>query len=231
MSLSKKDRWKMFNTISATYDTINRWMTFGMDITWRKAIIRTLSDSCQTLLDVASGTMDVAITAAKKKSAINSITAMDMASDMLSIGEKKCQELGIKNIKSVVADVHHMPFDDQSFDAITVSFGIRNFEHLGQAFLDMHRVLNPSGELIILETCQPSNKLMTFFNHLYLRFWVQFIANMISGKKDAYAYLSNSIKNFHQPKELQNMLKEAGFKQVNTKYFALKSVQLIHAVK
>ena len=141
----------MFNQISKTYDLINRFITFGLDISWRNAMIECLPQSCSNLLDIASGTMDVAIAATKKRPDIISITALDMAKDMLHIGDQKCKKNHIKTIHSKVADVHNMPFDDNSFDAATVSFGIRNFENLDQAFSDTCRVIKPNGSLLFLK--------------------------------------------------------------------------------
>ena len=221
----------MFNQISKTYDLINRFITFGMDINWRNAMINLLPTPCSNVLDIASGTMDVAISATKKRPDIQSIIALDMAEDMLSIGEKKCQYQHIKTIQKKVADVHQMPFEDASFDAATVSFGIRNFEHLDQAFKDTHRVIKPNGSFIILESCQPSNKVLALLNTIYLKTWVRGMGLLLSGNGDSYGYLAKSIQTFHSPDELSDMLKLAGFKQVTIRFFMFQSVQLIHAVK
>ena len=231
MQPSKKNRWIMFNQISKTYDLINRFITFGLDISWRNAMIECLPQSCSNLLDIASGTMDVAIAATKKRPDIISITALDMAKDMLHIGDQKCKKNHIKTIHSKVADVHNMPFDDNSFDAATVSFGIRNFENLDQAFSDTCRVIKPNGSFIILESCQPSNRILILLNNLYLKIWVRGMGALLSGNGDSYGYLANSIQTFHSPQELQQMLIKAGFKSVSIQYFMCQSVQLIHAVK
>ena len=221
----------MFNQISNTYDLINRFITFGMDITWRNAMIKCLPQPCSALLDIASGTMDVAITATKKRPDIQSITALDMAENMLKIGEQKCQHQRIQTIQSKVADVHNMPFDDATFDAATVSFGIRNFEHLDAAFKDTCRVIKPNGSFIILESCQPANKALAWLNNMYLKIWVRGMGALLSGNGDSYGYLAKSIQTFYSPDALSDMLKSAGFKQVTIRYFMFQSVQLIHAVK
>lgn len=228
---SKKERWVMFDAIANTYDQINRCITFGFDIYWRNAMVSKISKKAFNLLDVASGTMDVAITAAKKCKQLTSITALDMAKDMLSIGEEKCQKKGIKMISSLVADVHHLPFNAQSYDAVTVSFGIRNFEKLDAAFKEVHRVLKTGGELIILESCQPKNPFMRVLNNLYLRWWVQPIGGIMSGKKAAYSYLMETIETFSTPEELSEMLKSAGFSTVNVHLVMFQSVQMIYAIK
>ena len=221
----------MFDSIASTYDKINRWITFGSDIYWRNAMVNKISSKATSLLDVASGTMDVALTAVKKCQQLQLVTALDMAKDMLLIGEEKCRKIGVTKIKSVVADVHEMPFSDNTYDALTVSFGIRNFEHLNDAFSEMHRVLNNGGSLIILESCQPRNRLLKILNHCYLKYWVQPIGGVFSGKKAAYSYLMETIESFSTPEELKNMLIAAGFSKVEIKFVMFQSVQIIYAVK
>ena len=231
MQPSKKNRWIMFNRISKTYDLINRFITFGMDIKWRSAMINLLPKPCDNVLDIASGTMDVAIAAIKQRPDIKSIVALDMAEEMLKIGEKKCHVGQISHIQSKVADVHNMPFDDQSFDAATVSFGIRNFEHLDEAFKDTYRVIKCGGSFIILESSQPSNKLLAFLNNIYLNTWVRGMGFFLSGHGDSYGYLAKSIQTFDTSQELKEKLLNVGFKQVTVQTFMFQSVQLIHAIK
>ena len=221
----------MFNKISKTYDLINRFITFGMDINWRNQMIRLWPDQCDQLLDIASGTMDVAISAIKIRPDIKSIIALDMAENMLEIGAKKCQSLSIHQIQKKVADIHHLPYQDQSFDAATVSFGIRNFEKLDIAFNETHRVLKSGGKFIILESCQPKSKLLAFLNNIYLKTWVRGMGILFSGNGDSYGYLAKSIQTFHSPEELKEMLVQSGFRNVNIRYFMFQSVQLIHATK
>ena len=229
--VSKNERWHMFNAISATYDSVNRWITFGADSHWRSQLVARIPNSARYLVDVAAGTMDVAIAAAKQCPQLIRITALDMAQHMLAIGDEKCKKTGVQNVESLVADVHRLPMAKNSVDAITVAFGIRNFEHLDVAFLDMHRVLAPGAPLLILESCQPKQGVLRQLNRWYLRWWVQPIGGWLSGKADAYAYLSDSIDEFHSPETLRGMLINAGFSSVTTTYFMAQSVQLIHAVK
>ena len=134
-------------------------------------------------------------------------------------------------VDAMVADVHQLPMNDNTVDAITVAFGIRNFEHLDTAFTEMHRVLVTGAPVLILESCQPKNRVLRQLNRWYLRWWVQPIGGRLSGKADAYAYLSESIDEFHSPETLRSMLSNAGFSSVTTTYFMAQSVQLIHAVK
>ncbi len=229
--VSKNERWHMFDAISATYDTINRWITFGADAHWRSQLVARIPSTARYLVDVAAGTMDVAIAAAKQCQQLTRITALDMAQHMLAIGEEKCKKNGLGVVAAMVADVHRLPMAENSVDAITVAFGIRNFEHLDRAFAEMYRVLAPGGPLLILESCQPKQAWLRQLNRWYLRWWVQPIGGRLSGKADAYAYLSESIDEFHSPETLRTMLGNAGFSSVTTTYFMAQSVQLIHAVK
>ena len=221
----------MFNKISKTYDLINRFITFGMDIRWRNAMIQLLPSSCHQVLDIASGTMDVAITACKKRPDIQRVIALDMAENMLAIGEKKCRAQHINAIQAKVADVHQLPFDNGAFDAATVSFGIRNFEHLDQAFKETYRVIKPGGSFVILESCQPRNWWLAMLNNIYLNTWVRGMGILFSGNGDSYGYLAKSIQTFHSPEKLKGMLESAGFSRVDIRYFMFQSVQLIHAIK
>ena len=231
VDVQKKERWLMFNTIADTYDKANRWITFGCDILWRKAVVAAIPNTAKTLLDIASGTMDVAIAAASQHPNLSAITAMDMAQDMLHIGEQKCKQKNIDIIQPLVADVHNIPLNTAAMDAITVSFGIRNFEHLDTAFTEMHRVLNTNGHLVILETCQPQSKLLRYFNYLYLKCWVQWVGKTFTKDPSAYTYLMNTIKTFHSPSTLKQKLLNAGFQHVDISFHMLQSVQIIHAHK
>ena len=221
----------MFDGIASTYDKVNRWITFGSDVYWRNKLVQKISLTASSLIDVASGTMDVAITAVKNCPQLKHVIALDMAKEMLDIGEKKCEAMGISKIVKQVADVHQLPFNDNAHDAITVSFGIRNFESLPTAFKEMHRVLKPKGDLIILESCQPKNRLLRFLNNVYLRFWVIPIGSFFSGERSAYSYLMESIEAFSSPEELKQALLSAGFKKVEIEFVMFQSVQIIHAIK
>ena len=221
----------MFNDIATTYNIVNTFMTFGLDRIWRRALIRCLPTSCDALLDVASGTMDVAICVTKQRPDIGRIVAMDMAENMLNIGVKRCNRGQINTIESCVGDAHHIPFNDHEFDAVTVSFGIRNFDQLPVAFKEMHRVLNDGGHLVILESNQPSSAIMRAVNTLYLRSWVRLIGWMVSGNLSSYTYLAESIRAFYRPHDLQSMLRDAGFKTVTVSTHMMESVQIIHAIR
>lgn len=221
----------MFNAISKTYDRVNRLMTLGLDVFWRNALVKSLPMTCNLVLDLASGTMDVAIAIQKNRPDVRRIIALDMAKDMLDIGTKKCEANQIKIIEPLVADVHQLPFDDAVFDAVTVSFGIRNFERLDRAFSEAYRVLKPGGVCLILESCQPSNPWLRWLNGVFLHGWVRLVGRLVSGHSDSYAYLAATIQTFDSTTSLCQRLTTAGFQTVTPRFFMAQSVQLIHAVK
>ena len=221
----------MFNKISKSYDLINRFITFGLDIKWRKEVINKLPMPCKNVLDIASGTMDVAIQMTESRPDIKKIIALDMAKDMLNIGSEKCNKKSITKIKPVISDVHNMPYPNEAFCAATVAFGIRNFENLPKAFKEIYRVLKTKSSFIILESCQPINPIMKFLNGIYLNTWVRLMGILFSGHGDSYGYLAKSIQTFYSPEQLRDMLLKTGFKKVNIQYFMFQSVQLIHAIK
>ena len=221
----------MFNQIASSYDFINRLITFGMDVSWRKQVVNRLPSNCRSVLDIASGTMDVAIAIATNHVNKPSVIALDMAENMLSIGQQKCQDLGIESIQTVVADVHQLPFKDGSFCSATVAFGIRNFEQLDVAFKEVFRVLSHGGDLIILESSNPSNACLRWMNRLFLNTWVRLMGLLFSGKGDSYGYLAKSIQEFESSAQLVQLLKQSGFTSVGVDYFMCQSVQLIHAKK
>ena len=189
----------MFDSIASTYDNINRWITFGSDIFWRDQMIKCIPTSATHLVDVASGTMDVAIAASKQCPNLTKITALDMAKDMLQLGEDKCRKASIHHVDSMVADVHELPMANDSVDAITVAFGIRNFERLQVAFSEMHRALTPGAPLIILESCQPNHPWVRQLNRWYLKWWVQPIGAMLSGKSQRIRICLKALNPFILP--------------------------------
>ena len=194
----KEQVQEMFDTISPSYDGLNRVMTLRMDISWRKHVREKIAQiKPGTILDVATGTGDLAIELSKIPSA--HITAVDISQGMLSVGEKKVKELGLsERIVMQVADSENLPFADGSFDAVTVSFGIRNFENLHKGLSELRRVLRSGGRLVILETSVPT------------RFPYK------QGYKNAYAYLSESAAKFPFGKKLSGILKEEiGFSKVH----------------
>ena len=153
-NLSKKEQVaKMFNTISGNYDGLNRMISFGMDVKWRKKVVEIIGENNpKNILDIATGTGDLAINFAKNTSA-TSITGLDISEGMLNVGKHKIgKEKLTSKIEMILGDSENLPFNDNSFDAISVAFGVRNFENLEKGLSEILRVLKPNGTFVVLET-------------------------------------------------------------------------------
>lgn len=221
----------MFNNISGNYDFLNRLITFGMDKKWRKNMLELLKkEKPDTILDVATGTGDMAILFAKTDA--EKIVGIDIAQGMLDIADKKIEKLNLQErVTTDNQNSEELNYSDHSFDAVTVSYGIRNFENLNKGLKEIYRVLNKNGVFIILETSQPTNKLIKPFFLLYTKLFMPVIARLFSKDKNAYKYLSSSAINFPYGEELKKIIKEVGFRDVtlypqfygaSTIYFARK---------
>ena len=207
----------MFDTISGEYDSLNRVISFGIDIKWRKTVVEMIKDQKpENVLDIATGTGDLAInlveTQAKK------IIGLDISQGMLEIGKTKIKQQGLDHtIEMLVGDSENMPFEDNSFDAITVAFGIRNFENLEVGLKEILRVLKPEGTFVILETSVPTKFPFKQGYHLYTKYLLPLIGRMFSKDRNAYSYLSESASKFPYGEQLNNILREIGF--INVKDF------------
>jgi demethylmenaquinone methyltransferase/2-methoxy-6-polyprenyl-1,4-benzoquinol methylase len=218
-SLNKKEQVeKMFDTISEDYDGLNRVISFGTDVKWRKKVLKLiLEKKPKTILDIATGTGDLAIKFAMKTNA-KKIIGLDLSEGMLSIARNKVENTLFENtIEFVKGDSEHLLYDDNTFDAITVSFGIRNFENLKKGLSEILRVLKPNGLFIILETSVPTGFPQKQGYHFYINIILPLIGKLFSKDKVAYRYLSNSASVFPYGKALNNILKEIGFIDVECK--------------
>ena len=208
----KEQVQEMFDTISPSYDGLNRVMTLRMDITWRRRVREKVAEvKAGTILDVATGTGDLAIELSKIANA--HITGVDISQGMLSVGVKT---LGLsERITMQLADSEHLPFADGSFDAVTVSFGVRNFENLQKGLSELRRVLRPGGRLVILETSVPTRFPYKQGYKFYTKFVVPLMGKLLAKNQNAYAYLSESAAKFPFGKQLANILEsEIGFSRV-----------------
>lgn len=213
---SKKEQvTQMFDTISKEYDSINRIMTFGIDSTWRKKVIGIIAKKNPNyILDIASGTGDLAILAAKKTKA-STIIGADISEGMLEIGKQKISKLNLTNrIKMQVADSENLPFSNHYFDAITVAFGVRNFENLDKGIQEIHRVLKPKGVFVVLETSVPKYPIIKQLYLLHSNLLLPLFGKLFSKDPKAYTYLSKSAKKFPYGKDFNNILIKNGFKEV-----------------
>jgi len=205
---------KMFDTISNEYDGLNRVISFGIDIKWRKKVVAMIAaTNPQNVLDVATGTGDLAINLAE--TGANKIIGLDISAGMLSVGQKKIKEKNLdQTIEMVQADSENLPFEDNHFDAITVAFGIRNFETLEKGLAEILRVLKPGGLFVILETSVPTKTPFKQGYTFYSNQILPLIGRLFSKDKDAYAYLSESASVFPYGEKLNNILRKIGFTTV-----------------
>lgn len=203
----------MFDQISGRYDLLNRILSGGIDKGWRKKALKELkSNQPKNLLDIATGTADVAIMAAKELKCLENITGIDISAGMLDYGRIKITAKGLnQKIKLQQADSASIPAETNSFDAATVAFGVRNFEQLEAGLQEILRVLKPGGKLVVLEFSKPKNKLVRFVYQLYMRFVTPSIGKWVSKNRDAYAYLDESIRKFPEGKKFLDVLKTTGY--------------------
>lgn len=204
---------QMFDNISGNYDLLNRILSMGIDVSWRKKVVKSVQkENPSTILDIATGTGDLAIAMAKATSA--KITGFDLSAGMLEVGKKKVAEQKLdQQIEMIQGDAENMPFADHSFDVITVAFGVRNFENLEKGLTEIYRVLKPGGKFIILEFSQPESFPMKQLYDFYSRHILPKIGKKISKDQSAYTYLPDSVKAFPYGEEMKNILKSSKFVQ------------------
>ena len=211
-SLSKKEQVaQMFDTISGNYDNLNRVISFGIDVKWRKKVLKIIEESNPTtILDIATGTGDLAILMALTKA--EKIIGLDISAGMLEVGVQKIAAKNLtKTIEMVLGDSENMPFEDGYFDAITVAFGVRNFENLEKGLTEILRVLKPNGRFVILETSVPEKTPYKQGYQLYSKYILPLIGKLFSKDNVAYGYLSESAAAFPFGEKLNNILREIGF--------------------
>ena len=210
---SKKEQVaNMFNAIAHRYDFLNQLLSFGIHQGWRKKSIRLLqAKHPKTILDIATGTADFAIEAMKLKP--EKVVGVDISSGMLELGKKKIDKLGLQTkIELKLADSENLPFEDNSFDAITVGFGVRNFENLEKGIRDMHRVLKPGGQMVILEFSKPRAFPIKQLYTIYFKYITPFIGKIFSKDNSAYRYLPETVNAFPDGDDFLNILKKVGQK-------------------
>ena len=211
--LSKKEQVaEMFDSIAYRYDFLNRFLSAGIDVQWRKKAIRQLTDSHpQTILDVATGTADVAILAAGILNPTK-ITGIDISDGMLNLGRSKIERLGLgKTIELLNGDSETINFNDNSFDAVTVAFGVRNFQNLEKGLSEIKRVLKPGGKLVVLEFSKPKAPGVKQLYNVYMNVVAPGMGRLFSKNRNAYKYLDESIKKFPEGKNFTIILDNLGY--------------------
>ncbi len=216
--LGKKEQvTKMFDTISREYDGLNRVISFGIDVKWRRNIVKIIdrSQPC-SILDIATGTGDLAI--CLTKTTASKIVGLDISNGMLEVGRKKIENLQLQNtIELILGDSENIPFSNSSFDAITVAFGVRNFENLEKGLSEIFRVLKPGGIFAVLETSIPTKTPFKQGYHFYSKRILPLIGRLFSKDKVAYRYLSDSAASFPYGQAFNNILQKIGFIDIENK--------------
>lgn len=216
--LGKKEQvTQMFDTISKEYDGLNRVISFGIDIQWRNKVVDIISaTNPDKILDIATGTGDLAINLVRTKA--SKVIGLDISNGMLEIGRKKVAAKDLDStIEMVLGDGEKIPFEDGSFDAITVAFGVRNFENLDKGLTEILRVLKPGGTFVVLETSVPTKTPFKQGYNLYTNKIMPLIGRIFSKDKVAYKYLSDSAASFPYGEAFNNILRNIGFIDVQNK--------------
>lgn len=210
----------MFNSIAPTYDLLNHLLSFGIDISWRKKLVKSVAKKTEIdkahILDLACGTGDVSIAIYNKGA---KVTGADISEEMVKVAIRKCQKSGIENIDFIIADASQLPFEENTFDGITISFGIRNFDKRSKCIEELYRVLKPGGLLAILEFSIPKNKLWKRLYTFYFRKILPAVGNLVSKQKWAYTYLPESSFRFPCREDFCKELESGKF--IRSKYKSL----------
>lgn len=225
--LNKKQQVaKMFNNIAWRYDFLNHFLSFGIDRYWRRKAISFLkSKPPQIILDVASGTGDLAIAAMNLNPV--KIYGIDISEDMLKIGREKIRKKNLHDkIELLESDSENLIFEDNKFDAITVGFGVRNFENLEKGLSEMLRVLKPGGRAVILEFSKPKSSIIRLLYSFYSSKICPWLGNMISKDPVAYTYLNKSVAAFPEGENFATILRKTGYKEVKIKALTLGVVTI-----
>ena len=212
--LGKKEQVaQMFDTISENYDGLNRIISLGIDMKWRKKVVALVAKkNPSTILDIATGTGDLVIM--MSSTTATKIIGLDISAGMLEVGKQKVASKNLnKKIEMVLGDSENMPYPDNCFDAITVSFGIRNFENLEKGLAEIYRVLKPEGIFVILETSVPTKFPFKQGYKFYSNFILPLIGKVFSKDNVAYGYLSESAANFPFGENLNTILRKISFKE------------------
>ena len=202
---------EMFDSIAPAYDFMNRAMTLGIDKLWRRKAVRMVAArSPRRLLDVATGTADLAISLARRIPGLE-VTGIDLSEEMLAVGRRKVERAGLEGRVSLTkADCLALPFPDASFDCVTVAYGVRNFEHLDRGYAEMARVLRPGGLLCVVELSVPASRLVLPLYRFYTRAVIPAVGRLVSGDSSAYTYLPQSVAAMPQGERMLALMREAG---------------------
>ena len=215
---SKHDAWRMFDRIAGRYDQLNRMLSFGQDLLWRSAVAKCLpKKDGQRILDIATGTADQLISIFKRHGNSHRAIGLDMSGEMLAIGRNKIQKRTLdQQITLVHGNALNIPIANDSIDAVTITFGIRNLVDINQGLREMNRILKSGGYAIILEFSMPENRFFRQLYLFYLRNLLPRIGGLISGDRYAYTYLNKTVETFPYGEKFCSIMRQEGFSQIKT---------------
>lgn len=217
---SKKEQVEqMFDNIAPTYDKLNHIMSLNIDRMWRRRVMRIVRRAkAHKIMDVATGTGDLAIAMAKRVDRTQ-ILGVDLSEEMLAVARRKIEKQGLEErIMLEKGDAENLSMvASESIDAVTVAFGVRNFENIERGLSELYRTLKPGGKLVVLEFSMPKNRLVRWVYSQYAHRLLPRIGGMISKDKQAYTYLPDSVEEFPAPERFSDMLREAGFCRVKAR--------------
>jgi demethylmenaquinone methyltransferase/2-methoxy-6-polyprenyl-1,4-benzoquinol methylase len=213
---------KMFDSIAFRYDFLNHFLSAGRDVRWRKKAVNELKElQPQTVLDVATGTADVAIMAYHMLHP-KKIIGIDISDGMLNLGKKKIERQGLQDVIELRnGDSETINYPGNSFDAITVAFGVRNFQNLEKGLAEMLRVLKPGGKLVVLEFSRPKQKGFKVLYNFYMKVIAPKAGRIFANNKDAYQYLNNSVQAFPEREKFTELMKQTGYSKIYFKTLSL----------
>ena len=226
----------MFNDIAPTYDKLNHVLSFNVDKIWRRKAVKRVKKAIARIknpliLDVACGTADSTIALAKINENVR-VSGIDISDGMLKIGEEKVEKLGLGNrITFSKSYAENIDFQDNTFDAVMVAFGVRNFANREQGLKEILRVLKPNGTLLVLELSEPQNVIVRWLYNLYFKNVLPWIGKRVSGNAEAYRYLQQTVEKFPMPKEFMKILEDIGYYDVKHKAMSYGLCRLYQAVK
>jgi len=232
LATRKKESYKIFDEIARSYDFLNHFLSFGIDIYWRKKFLKSLPVLNKIMaLDLATGTGDVPIVLVKDKR-VKKVIGIDRSKEMVEIGRGKIKNKKLtEKVDLQIGDGVEIPFENESFDLVTISFGIRNFNDHKKSLKNIHRVLRPKGKVLIMEFSLPKNKLVKNLYFFYFRNILPWIGNLLSGHGDAYTYLNKTVEDFPYGQTFASHLEEVGFKNVSFKPYTFGVATLYQGEK
>jgi demethylmenaquinone methyltransferase/2-methoxy-6-polyprenyl-1,4-benzoquinol methylase len=232
---SSKDNKKiqvtqMFDKIANRYDLLNHSLSLGMDFIWRKIAVKKLTNNPKKIIDIATGTADFAISATKYTQA--NVIGIDISKEMLIVGDIKIKKKNlVDRITLLKGDCENLPFENDSFDAMTAGFGVRNFENLDKGLKEMYRVLQKNSTVVILEPSIPSNLILKILFKFYFSYILPALGKIFSNDSNAYKYLPESVDAFPSGKDFIKELENSGFRKCKHIPLSFGIVALYTAIK